>query len=151
MNSLTSIGAKNSSLLFANIEQLAAVNYKFLTQMLELKISDVSAFAELFLNNMEKFMCYIPYCSNQNQNWEKLTKPILNKADIKQFLKVSHGQKFKDSNRLTKKETHQNPSLRLLNIQGFLVKPVQRICKYPLFIKVISFFNTSANYTIKRK
>lgn len=94
MNSLTSIGAKNSSLLFANIEQLAAVNYKFLTQMLELKISDVSAFAELFLNNMDKFMCYIPYCSNQNQNWEKLTKPILNKADIKQFLKVSHGQKF---------------------------------------------------------
>ena len=31
----------------------------------------------------------IAYCSNQNQAWEKLTKPILNKSDMKQFLRVS--------------------------------------------------------------
>ena len=89
MNNLTTIGPKNSTLLFGNIEQITSLNYKFLKQMLDLKITDVASFGELFMNIFEKFMCYIPYCSNQNQAWEKLTKPILNKSDIKQFLRVS--------------------------------------------------------------
>jgi hypothetical protein len=64
----------------------------------------------------ERFMCYIPYCTNQ-QNTNK--NNILSRGEIKTFLK----------------NVYKSPQLRKLDLQGFLLKPVQRICKYPLLIR----------------
>ena len=62
-------------------------------------------------------MCYIPYCSNQLT--AKTLKSLLSKTDVKQFLQ----------------EAYQNPLLGHFDLPAFLLKPVQRICKYPLLIR----------------
>ena len=42
-------------------------------------------------------------------------------------------------------ECHSSPLTRSLDIASFLIKPVQRICKYPLLIKAI-IKSTPANH-----
>lgn len=65
-------------------------------------------------------MCYIPYCSNQQSSSAKFMKTLLSKGEVKVFLD----------------DTYRNPVVRQLDLPGFLLKPVQRICKYPLLLKV---------------
>jgi chromosome segregation ATPase len=64
-------------------------------------------------------MCYIPYCSNQQSNPAKSLKSLLGKGEVKIFLE----------------DVYKNPIVRQLDLSGFLLKPVQRICKYPLLLR----------------
>ncbi|KAJ3276081.1 Myosin 10A, isoform D [Terramyces sp. JEL0728] len=107
-------------MLFANVEQILSVNSDFLYLLTQIDdIRNINAYAEVFLSMGERFMCYIPYCSNQQANSAKFIKSLLAKAEIKSFLE----------------EVYRNPIIRQLDLPGFLLKPIQRICKYPLLIR----------------
>lgn len=50
MATMQSIGPKNFSTLFANIEQILAVNTDFLVQLIQIEdIRNITAYAEIFL------------------------------------------------------------------------------------------------------
>ncbi|KAJ3259155.1 Rho guanine nucleotide exchange factor 4 [Boothiomyces macroporosus] len=107
-------------MLFANVEQILSVNSDFLYLLTQIEdIRNINAYAEVFLTMGERFMCYIPYCSNQQATSAKFIKSLLSKGEIKSFLE----------------EVYRNPMIRQLDLPGFLLKPIQRICKYPLLIR----------------
>lgn len=123
MQNLPSMLPKNMQMLFANVEQILSVNSDFLYLLTQIEdIRNINAYAEVFLTMGERFMCYIPYCSNQQATSAKFIKSLLSKGEIKSFLE----------------EVYRNPMIRQLDLPGFLLKPIQRICKYPLLIRVIA-------------
>jgi hypothetical protein len=125
MANMPSVGPKNMQILFSNIEQIFSINMDFLYLLQQIEdIRQINTISEVFLMMGERFMCYIPYCSNQQTNSTKLLKSILSKGEIKSFLE----------------DVYKNPICRQLDLPAFLLKPVQRICKYPLLIKV-TFIN----------
>ncbi|XP_048452339.1 phosphatidylinositol 3,4,5-trisphosphate-dependent Rac exchanger 2 protein isoform X2 [Rhincodon typus] len=109
--------------LFSNIEDILAVHKEFLSNIEERLLPEPSAHHELgscFLQFRHRFSIYDEYCSNQEKAQRLLLE--LNKIQtVRTFLlgcMVLAGRK--------------NPDVPL---EGYLVAPIQRICKYPLLLK----------------
>ena len=120
MLSLKVINSRNVTLLFANVEQIFNLSVDFVNSLANLTpIDDLWALSGIFLNIAERFMCYVPYCANQ-QNGSKFLAQMMNKPEVKAIIE----------------EGERNPAMRHLDLAGFMVKPVQRICKYPLLLRV---------------
>ncbi|KFV70071.1 Phosphatidylinositol 3,4,5-trisphosphate-dependent Rac exchanger 2 protein, partial [Dryobates pubescens] len=110
-------------MLFSNIEDILAVHRNFLSLVEECLQPEPSAQHEVgtcFLHYKEKFRIYDEYCSNH----EKAQKVLLdlNKIrTVRAFLlncMLLGGRKNTD-----------------VPLEGYLVTPIQRICKYPLLLK----------------
>ncbi|XP_064026562.1 phosphatidylinositol 3,4,5-trisphosphate-dependent Rac exchanger 2 protein isoform X1 [Pogoniulus pusillus] len=110
-------------MLFSNIEDILAVHRSFLSLVEESLQPEPSAQHEVgtcFLRYKEKFRIYDEYCSNH----EKAQKVLLdlNKIrTVRAFLlncMLLGGRKNTD-----------------VPLEGYLVTPIQRICKYPLLLK----------------
>ncbi|XP_019469896.1 phosphatidylinositol 3,4,5-trisphosphate-dependent Rac exchanger 2 protein-like [Meleagris gallopavo] len=110
-------------MLFSNIEDILAVHKNFLSLVEECLQPEPSAHHEVgtcFLHYKEKFRIYDEYCSNH----EKAQKVLLdlNKIrTVRTFLlncMLLGGRKNTD-----------------VPLEGYLVTPIQRICKYPLLLK----------------
>ncbi|NWT03662.1 PREX2 protein, partial [Mionectes macconnelli] len=110
-------------MLFSNIEDILAVHKNFLSLVEECLQPEPNAQHEVgtcFLNYKEKFRIYDEYCSNH----EKAQKVLLdlNKIrTVRTFLlncMLLGGRKNTD-----------------VPLEGYLVTPIQRICKYPLLLK----------------
>uniref|UniRef100_A0A8B9FLG1 Phosphatidylinositol 3,4,5-trisphosphate-dependent Rac exchanger 2 protein n=1 Tax=Amazona collaria TaxID=241587 RepID=A0A8B9FLG1_9PSIT len=109
--------------LFSNIEDILAVHKNFLSLVEECLQPEPNAQHEVgtcFLHYKEKFRIYDEYCSNH----EKAQKVLLdlNKIrTVRTFLlncMLLGGRKNTD-----------------VPLEGYLVTPIQRICKYPLLLK----------------
>ncbi|KAI8913193.1 Dbl homology domain-containing protein, partial [Gorgonomyces haynaldii] len=108
---------RNLQLLFCNIEYLLTISTDFLQQLEGLSdLKDLKKCADVFMQTAERFMHYTPFCAMQ-QTTNKQVQQMLSKPEVKAFL--------------------QKPHLRKLDLNGFMLKPVQRICKYPLLIREI--------------
>jgi len=109
-----------SNLLFANIEVLLMLNRVVLKGLQKRMAvgSQIIVIGDIFQKMAEYFKMYTVYCANHDktvQIFNELTKrPI-----FANFLE----------------ECFLDPRSRNLTLFGFLIKPVQRICKYPLLIK----------------
>ncbi|XP_068018630.1 phosphatidylinositol 3,4,5-trisphosphate-dependent Rac exchanger 2 protein isoform X2 [Melanerpes formicivorus] len=110
-------------MLFSNIEDILAVHRNFLSLVEECLQPEPSAQHEVgtcFLHYKEQFRIYDEYCSNH----EKAQKVLLdlNKIrTVRAFLlncMLLGGRKNTD-----------------VPLEGYLVTPIQRICKYPLLLK----------------
>ncbi|KAI6074981.1 phosphatidylinositol 3,4,5-trisphosphate-dependent Rac exchanger 2 protein [Aix galericulata] len=110
-------------MLFSNIEDILVVHKNFLSLVEECLQPEPSAQHEVgtcFLHYKEKFRIYDEYCSNH----EKAQKVLLdlNKIrTVRTFLlncMLLGGRKNTD-----------------VPLEGYLVTPIQRICKYPLLLK----------------
>ncbi|XP_010219925.1 PREDICTED: phosphatidylinositol 3,4,5-trisphosphate-dependent Rac exchanger 2 protein [Tinamus guttatus] len=110
-------------MLFSNIEDILAVHRNFLSLVEECLQPEPNAQHEVgtcFLHYKEKFRIYDEYCSNH----EKAQKVLLdlNKIrTVRTFLlncMLLGGRKNTD-----------------VPLEGYLVTPIQRICKYPLLLK----------------
>jgi hypothetical protein len=66
---------------------------------------------------------YTPYCANQNTAYKTLARCTKASAQFREFLK----------------QAHANEQVRLINLDGYLIKPMQRLCKYPLLLRVRVF------------
>jgi len=111
--------------IFSNVEQLFTVNSELLTQMdiqLEKGIdptkveSILSSISKIFVNMCDNLKVYAEYCCNNPTAIETLSHCSKNPAYVA----------YED---LTRKSTGR------VRLDGFIAKPVQRICKYPLFFK----------------
>uniref|UniRef100_A0A915Q2D6 DH domain-containing protein n=1 Tax=Setaria digitata TaxID=48799 RepID=A0A915Q2D6_9BILA len=104
--------------LFGNIESIYALHCKVLRE-LELafneNIPESSAVGAVFLRNRSKFSIYSEYCNN---------RPV-SSAELASLIEQSHYYQFFEACRLLR-------GMPKLPLEGFLLTPVQRICRYPL-------------------
>ena len=114
--------------LFSSIDQLKPVNEELLRRLTER--FDVNPVVEevgdVFVTLAEYFKIYKVYCRNHPHSmleYQRLKTDGKNKK-FKQF----------------EEEALKKTECRLMDLQSFLLKPVQRICKYPLLIREILKF-----------
>uniref|UniRef100_A0A912GST9 Bm12527; Bm9577; Bm9577 n=1 Tax=Brugia malayi TaxID=6279 RepID=A0A912GST9_BRUMA len=104
--------------LFGNIEAIYALHCKFLRE-LELafnrNVPESSAIGAIFLRNRSKFSIYSEYCNN---------RPV-SSTELALLTEQTHYYQFFEACRLLR-------GMPKLPLEGFLLAPVQRICRYPL-------------------
>eukprot|EP01119_Soliformovum_irregulare_P010583 TRINITY_DN2614_c0_g1_i2.p1 TRINITY_DN2614_c0_g1~~TRINITY_DN2614_c0_g1_i2.p1 ORF type:complete len:677 (+),score=206.56 TRINITY_DN2614_c0_g1_i2:111-2141(+) len=100
--------------IFSNITVLSSVNKQFLHEF-----STNSNVGEVFMQTANMLKIYTEYCVNHPTGWETLKKCIKKNQKLALFLK----------------EVGYDPNIRGLDLFSFLIKPVQRLCKYPLLVK----------------
>ena len=84
-----------------------------------------SKVADAFLNIADYMKIYTVFCSNQ---------PV-STATVQGLLKSSQFEAFLAE----KADVSVMEESRNLDLNAFLIKPVQRICKYPLFLRVCKY------------
>uniref|UniRef100_A0A8D1TB08 Phosphatidylinositol 3,4,5-trisphosphate-dependent Rac exchanger 2 protein n=1 Tax=Sus scrofa TaxID=9823 RepID=A0A8D1TB08_PIG len=110
-------------MLFSNIEDILAVHKEFLKVVEECLHPEPNAQQEVgtcFLHFKDKFRIYDEYCSN-HEKAQKLLFELNKIRTIRTFLlncMLLGGRKNTD-----------------VPLEGYLVTPIQRICKYPLLLK----------------
>ncbi|KAJ7218095.1 hypothetical protein GGX14DRAFT_495554 [Mycena pura] len=111
-------------LLFPNLNKLLNFQRKFLIRLegtAELVWQD-QRWGQAFLQAEEEFMCYEPYCANYTNASELVL------ANEQTLAALNH----------------------LINVKGelaaFLIKPVQRVCKYPLLLDSLIKACSAADY-----
>uniref|UniRef100_A0A7N8WVY7 Phosphatidylinositol 3,4,5-trisphosphate-dependent Rac exchanger 2 protein n=1 Tax=Mastacembelus armatus TaxID=205130 RepID=A0A7N8WVY7_9TELE len=123
--SLTPILTRGSTevVLFSNIEEILVVHKDFLSMVEELLLPDPHAHHEIghcFLYFRSRFQIYDEYCGNHEKAQRLLLE--LNKIrSVRTFLlncMLLGGRKNTE-----------------VPLDGYLVAPIQRICKYPLLLK----------------
>lgn len=111
--------------IFSNVQELIGINKEFL-KLLENSRAEVGAdmgamrVAEDFSRMVEPFKRYGRYFADQAFALSTLEKCQASVAPFGQFVQ----------------ECMMNPRARGLSFFAFLIKPVQRICKYPLLLRV---------------
>ncbi|XP_005150847.1 phosphatidylinositol 3,4,5-trisphosphate-dependent Rac exchanger 2 protein [Melopsittacus undulatus] len=109
--------------LFSNIEDILAVHKNFLSLVEECLQPEPNAQHEVgtcFLHYKEKFRIYDEYCSN-HEKAQKILLDLNKIRTVRTFLlncMLLGGRKNTD-----------------VPLEGYLVTPIQRICKYPLLLK----------------
>lgn len=125
------LSPENLSAIFLNLQELLEANSKFcakLQKSLEESVakgdeefSEVNVGA-IFLESVDFFQAYELYCSKQTSA-SSLLESLQKKAELLRiFLNVT---------------CRQNPKCRKMDLNSFILAPVQRIMKYPLLISRI--------------
>eukprot|EP01103_Thecamoeba_quadrilineata_P017332 TRINITY_DN6099_c0_g1_i1.p1 TRINITY_DN6099_c0_g1~~TRINITY_DN6099_c0_g1_i1.p1 ORF type:complete len:713 (+),score=177.86 TRINITY_DN6099_c0_g1_i1:19-2157(+) len=125
-----SVLPRDIQFIFSNVEVIVHVNHQFLNDLEDLlKDSPDSAqdinthsvkIGNVFLNMANYFKAYTQYCANQ-PNTTRTLEECKKNVPFQNFLKTAEA----------------DPRCRRLSLFSFLIKPIQRICKYPLFMKDI--------------
>ncbi|KAI8895289.1 hypothetical protein BC833DRAFT_623172 [Globomyces pollinis-pini] len=117
------------NLIFSNVEQLVAANQILMDKLNLRKESNVfiSEVGDLLIESAESFNVYSIYAANYPAAM-KLVHSYQSVLDIKEAL-----QKWVNA-----------PEARGLSLESFLIKPVQRICKYPLLIRELEKYSDRA-------
>uniref|UniRef100_A0A670XTK2 Phosphatidylinositol 3,4,5-trisphosphate-dependent Rac exchanger 1 protein n=1 Tax=Pseudonaja textilis TaxID=8673 RepID=A0A670XTK2_PSETE len=120
------ITEENVKILFSNMEDILDVHNDFLTALeycLHPEPHSQHQLGEVFLKFKEKFIVYEEYCSNHEKALRLLME--LNKIPpVRAFLlscMLLGGRKTTD-----------------IPLEGYLLTPIQRICKYPLLLKELA-------------
>lgn len=105
--------------IFSNLSVLLNVNEQLERALADMRAKKDDKVGHIFLETADYFKMYTQYCANQ-ENCIR-TMDLLEKKN-KPFAK------FLD-------ECAENPATRSLSFNAFLIKPIQRICKYPLLLR----------------
>ncbi|KAL6077087.1 DH domain-containing protein [Balamuthia mandrillaris] len=110
--------------LFSNAEVLIVANSQLLHCLEREVLKDIASqcIGQVFLEMLEKLEVYSDYCANQNAALDLLFH-LKTQKDDESFV------------RCLETIMTEQPETRNLDIQSFIIKPLQRICKYPLLIK----------------
>ncbi|KAI8818432.1 uncharacterized protein EV422DRAFT_569854 [Fimicolochytrium jonesii] len=130
------IPSKTVDVIFANVEQLLPVSQELLTALEDLCAvkPTVDEIGGIFLQIMDRLTTYTVYCREQKTSVAKHQSLMQSKGPYRSYLEDMYRQGI----------------TRRLDLGGFLIKPVQRICKYPLLIKEILRFTSerSLDFTV---
>jgi len=111
---------KMMSAIFSNIVQIKAVNDELWKNFEGKEESEIGLnIGKTFIEYADYFKIYTQYCANQ-PNAERTVELLLQNSQFDSYL---------EEKRWT------IPECRELTFQSFLVKPMQRMCKYPLLLK----------------
>uniref|UniRef100_A0A8C3RWC6 Phosphatidylinositol 3,4,5-trisphosphate-dependent Rac exchanger 1 protein n=1 Tax=Chelydra serpentina TaxID=8475 RepID=A0A8C3RWC6_CHESE len=120
------ITEENIKILFSNIEDILDVHKEFLAALefcLQPEPQSQHELGNVFLKFKDKFFVYEEYCSNHEKALRLLME--LNKIpEVRAFLlscMLLGGRKTTD-----------------IPLEGYLLTPIQRICKYPLLLKELA-------------
>uniref|UniRef100_A0A8C3YA97 Phosphatidylinositol 3,4,5-trisphosphate-dependent Rac exchanger 1 protein n=1 Tax=Catharus ustulatus TaxID=91951 RepID=A0A8C3YA97_CATUS len=120
------ITEENVKILFSNIEDILGVHKEFLAALefcLQPEPQSQHELGNVFLKFKDKFFVYEEYCSNHEKALRLLME--LNKIPtVRTFLlgcMLLGGRKTTD-----------------IPLEGYLLTPIQRICKYPLLLKELA-------------
>lgn len=118
------LSGSESSTIFSNLESLITVNVQFFHSLFTHADAFVTnkdlPLGQLFVTSVNFFMIYTEYCMNQPQSFA-LLEEVQQRSAVKKF--------FDDCSK--------DERCRGLFINSFLIKPTQRICKYPLLLQDI--------------
>ncbi|KAI8915839.1 hypothetical protein EDD86DRAFT_196996 [Gorgonomyces haynaldii] len=115
---------KDAKLIFSNLDDLITVSQKFISLMMLRKREDVGVFhrmSDIMFELAQDLKIYHVYCSNYSRAVDFLEQTRQD-PDFSRVMQVFT----------------MGPEFRKLDIGSFLLKPVQRICKYPLMIKELT-------------
>ncbi|KAI8825064.1 uncharacterized protein EV422DRAFT_517301 [Fimicolochytrium jonesii] len=106
--------------LFSNTDQLVPVNQQLLSRLIEKRDADplIPEVGDALVDVSESFKIYTTYCGNYPEAMKlvhKLQADPDKKEQLNKMMNSTEG--------------------RGLSLESFLIKPVQRICKYPLLIR----------------
>jgi len=108
--------------LFSNVRDLEVLNSKLLARLqdkMENSSPEYWVVGDVFLGMIDELTIYSVYCANKEQSTSMLLKLTKDNDKFNKWLK----------------EVTKDSELSGLGIGDFLVKPVQRICRYPLLLK----------------
>ena len=121
------------SSVFSNVEAIYPVNVDLLndlrTLQSKLESSDETPptlnIGKIFSDKADLFKLYAVYCSNQPNIHDRLEDLQDDSEELCTFMK----------------KCFRRPECRKLDIESFLISPLQRLCKYPLLLKVLFDFD----------
>ena len=148
------LSKKQCRTVFSNIELLFNLNTKFYESLAKeiQKSSDEQLIGNCFLQVGQFLKMYSEYCSNQ--------------TTALRYVSLARGTKTPNPNEnfdMTKDQisefssfcdyTQTCPESRKLDLPSFLIKPVQRVCKYPLLLRELikSTSQEHPDYTLLQK
>uniref|UniRef100_A0A915D5S7 DH domain-containing protein n=1 Tax=Ditylenchus dipsaci TaxID=166011 RepID=A0A915D5S7_9BILA len=111
-------GDERISRIFGNLEQILSIHTKLLRDLeacFDQKRPEHSCLASCFIRNSQAFTVYTDYCNNRPVSCAEL-------ATLERMPQFHH---FFEACRLLR-------GMAKLSLEGFLLTPVQRICRYPL-------------------
>lgn len=114
------VTAEEGRRLFSNVKTLMAINQALLAD-LEARVgaSQGNNIGECFLLFGDYLRMYAIYCANQKTAYKTLARCTKTNASFREALQ----------------QAHDNEQTRLLNLDSYLIKPMQRLCKYPLLLR----------------
>eukprot|EP01090_Pellita_catalonica_P021835 TRINITY_DN827_c0_g1_i3.p2 TRINITY_DN827_c0_g1~~TRINITY_DN827_c0_g1_i3.p2 ORF type:complete len:424 (-),score=94.27 TRINITY_DN827_c0_g1_i3:2221-3492(-) len=105
--------------VFSNVESILGVNKELLRNFIAGNNTNGAQVGDSFLQMADFLKMYSVYCSNQNAAMTAVVDETQNNRDFAVFLAY----------------TQAKPESRSLDLNSFLIKPVQRVCKYPLLLR----------------
>lgn len=103
-------------ILFKNWDPMLLINFEILAKLEKAPIEEIS---DVFMSHAVYLKCYNSFCSSQSTR-SRLVKEVTEKND---------------GLRLFFESVRALPDSRKLDLESFLMKPIQRICKYPLLLR----------------
>eukprot|EP01102_Stenamoeba_stenopodia_P010138 TRINITY_DN3022_c0_g1_i3.p1 TRINITY_DN3022_c0_g1~~TRINITY_DN3022_c0_g1_i3.p1 ORF type:complete len:574 (+),score=165.63 TRINITY_DN3022_c0_g1_i3:1076-2797(+) len=113
------IAEKDSNIIFGNIQMLLGVNQELLRDLHVQSQSPAPMIGTSFSSLADYLKMYSSYCASHHASLEHLDTVTKKSPKLAAFLQ----------DRLS------NPDCRGLPLSSYLIKPVQRICKYPLLLR----------------
>ncbi|KAL6070881.1 Rho guanyl nucleotide exchange factor [Balamuthia mandrillaris] len=114
------LSSEEIKVIFSNVTMIVKINLALYDDLLaKAKESKGDDLGQPFLNLSDYLKMYSQYCSNQKMQRETLLACEKKNKEFKAFLE----------------SRHHEPELCYLQLTDFLIKPVQRLCKYPLLLR----------------
>ncbi|KAJ3346907.1 Myosin 10A, isoform D [Allomyces javanicus] len=131
---------KELVVLFANLEQLLPIHEELLDLLSKERVKQrcvIANFGTLFSILPQYFKCYSIYGNNYPEALAFLDTLTSTRPTIAKFLA----------------KTASRPACGGMNLASFLLKPIQRLCKYPIMIKEILRYTSTdhADHTLLEK
>lgn len=117
---------KEIKAMFGNMEELLPVHQNLL-QLINKKREEspvIGMLGDVLLRTVDTLKVYDTYCTNYPMAMQLYKDLKANREEMRAYLG----------------NTVNVTEFRGLSLESFLIKPVQRICKYPLLLKVCSIY-----------
>eukprot|EP01103_Thecamoeba_quadrilineata_P013698 TRINITY_DN3880_c0_g1_i1.p1 TRINITY_DN3880_c0_g1~~TRINITY_DN3880_c0_g1_i1.p1 ORF type:complete len:640 (-),score=125.84 TRINITY_DN3880_c0_g1_i1:16-1908(-) len=107
--------------IFSNIEMILSINRELLEDFESslTKSQSICYIGEVFIKKTDYLKLYTIYCNNHPHSRQTIKECIQSNHHFAEFLK----------------ECESDPRSRNQTLLSFLIKPIQRVCKYPLFLR----------------